>query len=199
MSGDEFSRIFSDSISGQSFAKPVGIADVEWNGCCWSCKTVQSRNPHKAKKIRLISGRNSPDYSAGISDPRADVQKTGQAVLDIYNQRIHKASWDHDDKRLVVLIRNMSRQEFTLFERPITRVVVNGYEWKLNKENNLVGFDGDRHAFTWQPHGSQFTVIEPVPASAMRFRIKKQPLTLEMRHVLNLVRFNSDWIEILDF
>jgi len=198
MSGDEFSRIFSDSISGQSFGKPIGIADVAWNGCCWSCKTVQSKYPHKAKKIRLISGRNSPDYSAGISDPREDLQKTGQTVLDIYNQRIHRASWDHDDKRLVVLIRNMSTQEFTLFEHPITQVVVNGYEWKLNKKNNLVGFDGDRHAFTWQFSGAQFTVIEPVPASATRFRIKKQPLTLEMRHVLNLVRFNSDWIEVLD-
>jgi len=31
--------------------------------------------------------------------------------------------------------------------------------------DNLEGYDrsGDAHVFTWQPHGSQFTIIENVP------------------------------------
>ena len=197
MSGDEFSRIFSDSISGQSFGKPVGIADVAWNGCCWSVKTVQHKNPHKVKAIRLISGRNSPVYSSGINDPYADIQATGQSVLDIYNDRINKAKWDHDDTRLVVLVRNMRSQEFTLFERPIAPLVVNSYRWKKNKNGNLCGYDGDRHAFTWQPHGSQFTIHEAIPAGATKFKITKEPILLEMQHVLRLVRFKPDWVKII--
>ena len=197
VSGDEFSRIFADSISGQSFGKPVGIADVAWNGCCWSVKTVQHKLPHKAASVRLISGRNSPVYSSGINDPFEDVQATGQSVLDIYNDRINKAKWDHDDTRLVVLIRNMRAQEFTLFERPITPLVVNSYRWDINKNGNLVGLDGDRHVFTWQPHGSQFTIHERIPAGATRFRIKQEPGLLEMQHVLRLVGFKPDWVEIL--
>ena len=209
MSGDQFSRMFSDAISGQSFGKPVGIADVAWNGCCWSVKTVQNRFPHeftvytgkkneKPKIIRLVSGRNSPSYSVGIEDPFADVQATGQAVLDIYNARINKAKWDHDDIRLVVLIRNMNAQEFTLFERPIAPLVVNNYQWELNAKRNLCGYDhnGD-HVFTWQHHGSQFTIHETIPASATRFRINREPGLLEKQHVLRLVRFKPDWIEII--
>ena len=197
MSGDMFSRIFSDSISGQSFESPIGIADVAWNGCCWSVKTVQAANPHNVQLVRLISGRNSPIYSSGITDPLKDIAATGQSVLDIYNNRIEKAEWDHDDIRLVVLIRNMKTQDFTLFERPISRFVVNNYRWEVNQNGNLIGFDNGNQVFTWQPHGSQFTIREPVPPGAVRFRIIKEPGMLEMKHVLRLVRFKPDWVEIL--
>jgi len=39
--------------------------------------------------IWLISGRSSPDYSYGISDPHENVQKTGRAVLEIWNERVN--------------------------------------------------------------------------------------------------------------
>lgn len=197
MTGDQFSRIVADSIDGQSYSKPIGIADVSWNGCCWSVKTVQNKLPHEAKQVRLISGRNSPTYSSGIDNPFEDVQGTGASVLNIYNQRINKAKWDHDDCRMVVLIRHMGAQEFTIFERPIVQFIPNDYRWEVNKRKNLEGFLGDAHMFTWQPHGSQFTIIENVPASATRFRIKRQPAMLEMIHVLRLVKFKPDWVEIL--
>lgn len=35
MGGDEWSRIFADSITGDNCAKPLGVADVSWNGCAW--------------------------------------------------------------------------------------------------------------------------------------------------------------------
>ncbi len=198
MTGDEWSQIFADSISGVSFERPIGIADVAWNGCCWSVKTVKNNNPHKAKTIRLISGRNSPSYSSGINDPFANVQATGQSVLDIYNNRIEKAKSDHKDTRLVALARNMETQEFTIFECPITPIVVNNYQWKVNNRQNLEGYDGARHVFTWQPHGSQFTIIEPIPEGATCFRITRKPKNvLEVKRVLKWVQFGSDWVEIL--
>ena len=198
IAGNHFSRIFADSFSGQSYGnKPVGIADVSWNGCCWSVKTVQHKEPHEAKSIRLISGRNSPVFSSGITDPFVDLQATGQSVLDVYNERINTAKWDHGDTRMVVLLRNMRSQEFTLFERPIVPFVAQDYTWELNERGNFRGMRGDTQMFTWQPHGSQFTIHEPVPPSATKFKINREPGMLEMEYVLRKVGFNPDWVEVL--
>ena len=197
MTGDMFSHIFAESIAGQSYSRPLGIADVEWNGCCWSVKTVKNQDPHNVSTIRLISGRNSPIYSAGINDPTLDIQRTGQSVLDVYNARIAMARRDHDDLRLVVLVRAMGSQAFTLFERAIVPLAPNNYQWKRNNRKNLEGYEGDRHVFTWQPHGAQFTIIESVPSGAAKFRITKQVPILEMDHVLRIAKFEPDWVEIL--
>ena len=35
MSGNQFSRMFADSISAQYRESPVGIVDVSWQSCCW--------------------------------------------------------------------------------------------------------------------------------------------------------------------
>ena len=91
----------------------------------------------------------------------------------------------------------MKVQEFTIFERSIFPLAVNNYRWCVNKNNNLLGYDGDKHVFTWQRHGSQFTIHESVPIGATRFRIKKEPVMLEMEHVLREVRFDPGWVEIL--
>ena len=207
MSGDIFCQMFADTVSGQAYGNPLGVADVAWNGCAWSVKTVKNSHPHrfevggtensKRKRIRLISGRNSPHYSAGITDPIADVQATGNAVLDIYNSRVDEAREEHDDVRLLVFIRNMVTQEFTVFERTLTPLAVNDYQWSLNNQGNLEGRTDNNHVFTWQPHGSQFTIIEPIPDSATRFRINRQPPMLQMTHVLRLARFEQNWVEII--
>ena len=197
MTGNEWSRIFADTIGGEEYPRPLGVADVAWNGCCWSVKTVKQNSPHRVKRVRLISGRNSPHFSAGISDPRADIQATGHAVLQIYNQRIEEARSEHDDVRLVILVRNMTSQQFTIFERDLSRVEIRNYAWRVNARGNLEAFDGESHAFTWQPHGSQFTIVEPVPERAIRFRIRRQPPIVTMEQILRLTRFESDWVEIL--
>ena len=197
LSGEQFSQMFADAISGQSHGQPLGIADVSWNGCCWSIKTVKRNDPHGVARVRLISGRNSPVYSSDISDPFADIQATGQSVLDIYNERINTARQDHSDIRLLVLIRNMASREFTLFERPIIPYAVNNYRWETNTGGNFEGYEGDRHLFTWQPHGSQFTIIEPVPEGATRFRITKEPRLIEAQDILDAVEFTPDWVETL--
>ena len=86
--------------------------------------------------------------------------------------------------------------QFTLYERAIVPLAVNNYRWQLNKNNNFHAYEGDNHVFTWQPHGSQFTIIEDVPMSATKLRIKKYPGILAMTHVFRLLRFKPDWIEM---
>lgn len=196
ITGDDFGGIFAAAISGRHRGKPLGIADVEWNGCAWSVKTVQHKKPFEQTRVRLISGRNSPPYSAAIKDPFADIQATGRAVLEIWNARVDEALHSHDDLRILVIIRNMDTLEFTMFEHEASRFIPAEYRWDLNKAQNFEAFDEKKeHRFTWQSHGSQFTIIHHVPRTAYQFRINKRPEMLVEKSVLEMVGFDNSWIE----
>jgi hypothetical protein len=196
ITGDDFGGIFASAINGVHRGKPLGIADVEWDGCAWSIKTVQAKKPFEQASIRVISGRNSPKYSADIHDPFADIQATGRAVLEIWNARVDEALHSHDDLRVLVIIRNMDTLEFTLFEHEGARFIPTEYQWALNKEENFEAHDArGEHCFTWQPHGSQFTILHRVPSSAYRFRILKRPAMVPEKLVLEMVKFDSSWIQ----
>lgn len=75
MTGDDWGNIFANAIEGEHLSSPLGIADVVKDKTAWSMKTVKNANPLIATNVRLISGRCSPDYSYGITDPHADIQK----------------------------------------------------------------------------------------------------------------------------
>ena len=200
ISGDDFGTFFANAIGGVHRATPLGIADVVWGGCAWSLKTVKASKPFSAPRVRLISGRNSPDFSQGISDPRANAEVTGHAVLSIWNARVNEAMNRHDDLRVGVLVRNMSTREFTLFEEEAQRFVQSNYEWEFNKRGNLEGREKSTnvHRFTWQPHGSQFTVIREVPSSARSFSIGPEVPRLDPESVLSQIKFEESWIKIQD-
>lgn len=198
VSGNDFGDMFAQVAGGYHLASSLGLGDVVLTHTVWSAKTVKAVKPHRQVSIRLVSGRNSVDYSMGISDPRADIAKTGHAVLSIWNARVNELRAKHADMRLVVLLRNMSTLEFCLFEQPITVFPPTDYSWELNSRNNLEGRDkaSGNHVFTWQPHGSQFTIIRPVPGSARRFKICERPERVGFRQVLHAVGFEDSWIVI---
>ncbi len=126
-----------------------------------------------------------------------NVAATGEAVLNVWNDRVNQSLNEHDDLRIVVLMRNMDALQFTIFEYEATRYSPSDYRWEVNRNSNLEGFNvaTGTHVFTWQPHGAQFTVKKEVPGSAYKFRINRHPGLLEPQHVLTLVRFSDDWIE----
>jgi hypothetical protein len=195
ITGDDWGDVFAGAIGGTHFASPVGIVDVALNQMAWSTKTVQSANPHRATSVRIISGRNSPDYSYGITDPHADIQKTGDAVLSIWNARLDIAKNEYNLLREAVLIRNIEGRTFTYFETELTQFSPSEYEWKKNDRGNFEGFrkSDDTHTFTWQPHGSQFTIIQQVPPSASKFKLPAIPL-IDKEATLVTIGFNEDWI-----
>jgi len=198
LTGDDFGTIFAEAIGGTHRSRPLGVADVVWDSCAWSIKTVKDNHPFTKRSVRLISGRNSPDYSLGISDPRDNLAATGRAVLSVWNARINEALDEYNELRIVVLIRNMVTREFAIFEEEARQFVPRDYEWRLNPRRNIVGFDrSDGHLqFTWQPHGSQFTVHRPVPGSARRFSIVPNVPVVSVTDVLAAVRFRPDWIRL---
>ena len=198
IAGDDFGTIFANAVGGIHRAKPLGLSDVEWNGCAWSVKTVKDKQPFTKRSVRLISGRNSPDYSLGIENPHDDPEATGRAVLDVWNTRLNQGMNEHQDLRIAVLVRNIDVRQFVLFEDEAQRFSPDNYEWRFNARNNLEGYDKVTHAhqFTWQPHGSQFTILRDVPGSARQFSIGPNIPTLDLEAVLEWAQYSDDWVEI---
>lgn len=198
ISGDDFGTIFAKSIGGRHMSRPLGLADVVKNGTAWSVKTVKHKAPRSLRTVRLISGRCSPDYSMGISNPREDPQKTGSAVLKIWNSRYNASIEKRDELRIVVLIRNMTARDFVLFEHVASPFSVDDYVWTVNSRKNFEGHDKTTadHCFTWQPHGSQLTVIRHVPGSARKFAINHPVARLTESDVLEKIGYEPSWISI---
>lgn len=195
--GEDWGDIFAQAIGGEHLSAPLGLADVVYEGMAWSVKSVKNDNPHNSGRIRVISGRCSPDFSYGISDPRADITATGAAVLGIYNERINIAKEHYEPLRTSLLIRNMNKLEFALFEHDTVRYNPHEYEWRVNKRGNIEGFElaTNTHKFTWQPHGSQLTIIYDVSASSKKFTIQRPPV-LDFEQVMQQVGFEPGWVTI---
>lgn len=198
ISGSDWGDAFADAIGGTHLNSPVGIADVVQGKMAWSAKTVKKSDPFNVASVRLISGRCSPDYSYGILNPHEDIEKTGRAVLGIWNERINIAQDNYNPVRNVILIRSNDLCSYCLFEEESHRFRSNDYVWELNKNGNLVGrnINNNEETFVWQPHGSQFTIITKVPENALKFTIRKPPV-LTKETILKTINFDSSWIEII--
>ncbi len=198
ISGSDWGDAFADAIGGKHLDSPVGIADVVLERMAWSMKTVKNANPFTAKNVRLISGRCSPDYSYGINDPHKDIQQTGRAVLGIWNERINIAQDNYNSVRSLILIRSADMLSYTLFEEENQRFRTNDYTWEVNTNGNLIGknIETNEAKFTWQPHGSQFTIHTKIPVNATKFRIK-QPPRLNREDILRSINFDDTWVEII--
>lgn len=198
LDGEDWGDAFAYGIEGEHFNRPIGLADVALGTMAWTVKSVKNENPHAVKKVRVISGRCSPDYSYGISNPHDNVNETGRAVLNIWNERVNIAKENYEPLRSLLLIRNPQKLEFTLFEHEVNRYVISDYTWKTNANGVLEGYHAtsQKHMFTWQPHGSQFTVIYEIPKTCKKFRLKKPP-SLGFEPTLQSIGYTDDWVEIL--
>lgn len=198
ITGEDWGDAFAKAIGGTHLDSPVGIADVVLGKMAWSMKTVKVSNLESVNKVRLISGRCSPDYSYGISDPHTDIQKTGRAVLGIWNERINLARDLYNPVRTTVLVRSYDCLNFCLYEEDAHRYSSNEYIWETNKNGNLQGFSVNtkQPKFTWQPHGSQFTIHSQIPKNAVRFSIKRPPI-ISQSQILEAIGFDSSWVKIV--
>ena len=197
ISGEDWGDAFADAIGGTHLDSPVGIADVVHGRSCWSMKTVKSNRPFEATFVRLISGRCSPDYSYGITDPHEDIQRTGNAVLNIWNERVNIATDNYSQVRTAVLVRSNDLSSYVLFEEDTGRFRTTDFHWEVNSNGNLIGLDHhDIQHFTWQPHGSQFTIHTPVPPEAVKFSIEIPDRILNKEDALDILKFDRSWVRI---
>lgn len=167
----------------------------------WGAKTVKGKvlssieAKGKEQKVRLISGRNSPNYSYEETiDPKAaDPNSVGKMVLEIWNARVREVRSKFENLRTVVLIKDEDLSRVAVFEGNTELYLVEDYNWTWNKKRNLEGYDkNSNHKFTWQPHGSQFTIVEVIPANALRLSIKR-PTEIPKAEVLKQIDFDNSF------
>jgi hypothetical protein len=97
--------------------------------------------------------------------------------------------------RTIVLIKSNDLCEVVVFEFETIRYDSEQYNWRWNSNGNLEGLlkSNNDHRFTWQPHGSQFTILENVPEHRLYIKIKK-PKMLNKEQVLKTIGFDKSWI-----
>ena len=199
LEGTEWESIFAICIGAIWAPSNVGLDDIILKNTAWGAKTVKSSCPSKQKKVRLISGRNSIVFSFGEKiDTSVDPNSVGPLVLDIWNERVSAIREKYKHLRTVVLIKSNDLSEVVVFEFDTIRYDSELFEWKWNVNHNLEGFvkTTGNHKFTWQPHGSQFTVIEDVPQKSLIIKIRK-PESLIKNEVLKSIGFDKSWITVI--
>lgn len=197
--GPDWEQIFARCVGAQWRPSNIGLDDVQLHQMAWSAKTVKNNNPFTTKHVRLISGRNSLDYSFDVANVHVeDPGKLGKMILGIWNERISEVRSRFATTRTVVLIKGPDLTTLSVFEEEALRFEPSDFYWEWNSNNNLEGYvkGTDVKRFTWQPHGSQFTISTNVPENRLKLRIKKPP-TVDHDEFLKAIRFDPSWIEIV--
>ena len=198
LEGTEWEQIFANCIGATWKPSNVGLDDVVLGVCAWGAKTVKAQNPHTAKSIRLISGRNSPAYSFDQMDLDRNPQEIGNDVLKIWNARVESLRNKFSHLRTVVLIKSDDLTKLAVFETDTILYPIDDFNWLRNKRGNLEAYDTERkHQFTWQPHGSQFTIIEDVPQECLLVQVKS-PKKLDKASVLKALDFDKTWVKVVN-
>jgi hypothetical protein len=198
LEGAEWEAIFADCIGAKWKPSNAGLDDIVLGNTAWGAKTVKIDNPLKATRVRLISGRNSLSYSFGNDFSRhADPNETGEQVLDIWNERVSGIREHYKHLRTVVLMKSPDLTEAVLFEFETIRYDPELFKWEFNSRGNLEGKNKKTgiHHFTWQPSGSQFTIIEDMPSKLLHIQVKA-PATMDKEVFLNRIGFDKTWVTV---
>ena len=198
LEGSEWEAMFATCIGADWKPSNVGLDDVILGNTAWGAKTVKATNPATQKKVRLISGRNSPIYSFGETiDIEHDPNDVGMSVLEIWNERVSAVREKFQNLRTVVLVKSNDLTEVVVFEFDTIRYDPELFVWEWNKNGNLRGIEKStiEHRFTWQPHGSQFTIIEEIPQNSLLIKIK-EPMPLNKQDILDTLGFDNSWVSV---
>ncbi len=199
LEGSDWEEIFAKLIGAEWKPSNVGLDDVVLQQTAWGAKTVKNAKPLTTKKVRLISGRNSPVFSFGDKVvTKREPKELGDKILTIWNERVSAVRAKFQTLRTVVLIKSDDLLEVAAFEFETVRYDLEKFWWQWNEKNNLEGYDATtkEHRFTWQPHGSQFTIVEDVPAGRLGVKIRKPPI-IDKTSVLSSISFDPSWIEVI--
>jgi len=88
-------------------------------------------------------------------------------------------------------------KNISIFEVQTIRFNPIEYSWSWNKNNNLIGVNSKgENKFTWQPHGSQFTIHEDVPDYAINIEIDK-PKEISSEKILETIGFDRNHYRVV--
>ncbi len=196
LEGAEWEQIFAKAIGAEWKASNIGFDDIKLGAFAWGAKTVKNSRPETVKKVRLISGRNSLDFSYDVNNVRnEEPTKMGTFILQIWNERVSEVRSRFLQARTVVLIKGEGLLNLCVFEAETLLYLPEEYEWQWNENDNLEGYHRatGQHKFTWQPHGSQFTIKEDVPPNSLLISLMKPPMGDVDEYLAN-IGFEDSWI-----
>lgn len=200
LEGNEWEQIFAECVGADWKPSNVGLDDVVLDNCCWGAKTVfGTTNLENQQSVRLICGRNSPTYSYGVDKITSeDPNEIGRLVLEIWNERVSAVRQVFKFVRTVVLVKLKNYNNYLVFEFDTVRYDPELYSFEWNKRGNLEGYERNtkKHRFTWQPSGSQFTIIEDIPQKRLHISVKK-PDKVDKDTILKAVNFDKTWYSVV--
>ena len=166
-------------------------------------KTVPERSPHaRAPDPMCGEMRKSGSYEQKTGGYEQCCSERTEQIRSRATDKIKKKELNdnpyYNPLRSSILVRSNDLLSYTLFEEENRRYAASNYSWEENKNGNLIGIDIDTGEirFTWQPHGSQFTIHTKVPSNAVKFKIKQPPM-LDVEKTLKQINYDDDWVEIL--
>ena len=199
LEGTDWEEIFARCIGAHWTPSNVGLDDVSIGTMAWGAKTVKNRKPFDVSHVRLISGRNSPAYSFGIRNiDKLGNDQLGECILKIWNARVKEVRGKFQQLRTVVLIKSDDLLQTSAFEFEAVMYPPEAFYWQWNDKDNLEGYEkgSNAHRFTWQPHGSQFTIIESVPEKRLKLQLAEPP-QVDLNAVLQNIGFDESWIHVV--
>ena len=198
LTGDDVSIAFAKAIKGEFRKTPNGLVDVFKDKYAWSIKTIKVDNISQTKRVRLISGRNNVLYSYPDDYNLRNIKKTGQQVIEIWNERVNQVRSEYNDFRTLIVIRSDDLKDFIIFEEDTLRYEANNYSWERNSKRNFIATNKTtgKIVFTWQPNGAQFTIHKEVPINASKYVLQKPDILNEEKHLKD-IGYNKDWVHFI--
>jgi hypothetical protein len=210
-----------DRIEGKAFEKFIceifktkwkgsndGLIDAEIQNVGFSVKSLLFNFPLAKKDgnhkvFRVCIGRCSPIFfnDSYIGKNNTSPKEAAKIILSIWNERLLKAKNKCKEFRSITILKSEDLEHWCIFETKPSIYNVDSFSWnwstRKNKgklTTNLEGINGEIK-LTWQPHGSQFSLTQPVPKNNRVFTIKNHQIISETA-ILKSVGFNSNWIKI---
>lgn len=194
----EWTRIFArcmggDCLSNEDKAEVILPA----SGTIWSTKILPNFNPFGVHHVVLDQGCiHTGIHSSGVQ--AMDTSELGTKVLKIWNSRVAELRTHFPNVCTVVLLKGDSLSRVSVYEEETIQFLPEKYYWQWDEHGNLEGCEKgtNTHRFSWQPHGSQFTVVSDVPDNRLKLRIKRPPV-ISQSAVLDSIAYDDSWIEIV--
>lgn len=196
--GKEWEQMFAKAIKADWKFSSIGLDDIVHGHNAWGAKSVKHKKPQSQKQVRLISGRNDIQYSYDyVPIVGKEPDKVGEDVLNIWNDRVSDIKKHYKFMRTVILIRSYDITEALIFEFETILYQPELYYWKWNKNKNLEGYSkrDNKHKFTWQSGGCQFTIIEEVPNEYTFIKVKT-PELIPKDFILKEIKFDKSWVTV---
>lgn len=191
--GKEWEKIHAECLGVEWVSKNMPVVDVPDGLVAWSAKTVKGKID--AQIVKLISARISPifEHKKAI-DGTFNPTELGELLISSWNERIDNALAKYSSLRLVVLIRNNKLDEFTVFQKDLTKYDPMEYSWRWNDRTNLYGYLGSEPKFIWQPHGAQLSINESVekPTTITLNYVRKVP----KKSLVGFIGFNESSYDV---